>query len=63
MKCQHEWVKLVEVTLPSGYEQMEKGGLHFETMKGVTLFQKKYILVVFCSKCGRLKKFVEANPE
>lgn len=62
MKCQHKWEKLAETTLPSGYEQMEKGSMNFEKISGVSLFRKKYILVVFCSKCGNLKKIVEANP-
>jgi len=62
MKCQHEWDKIAETTLPSGYEQMEKGKLSFEKISGVALFQKKYILVLFCKKCGEVKKITETNP-
>lgn len=63
MKCQHKWGTLAETTLPSAYEQMDKGHITFEKMSGISLFQKKYILVVFCGKCGKLKKMVESNPD
>ena len=62
MKCIHEWEKLAETTLPSGYEQMAEGKVTFDKMCGVRLFEKKYILVLSCKKCGKLKKIVEVNP-
>jgi len=62
MKCIHEWEKLAETTLPSGYEQMVEGKVTFDKMSGVRLFEKKYILVLSCKKCGKLKKIVEVNP-
>lgn len=62
MKCQHDWKKIAETTLPSGFEQMEKGGLGFDKISGVNPFKKKYILVLFCKKCGKLVKFTETNP-
>ena len=62
MKCQHNWEKITETTLPSGYEQMQKGNIGFDRIRGMSLFQKKYIVVLSCNKCGELKKFVESNP-
>ena len=63
MKCQHEWDKVSETVLPSGYEQMEAGNTKFDRMSGVSLFRKKYILVLSCKKCGKVKKVVEVNPD
>lgn len=61
-KCPHEWEKIVETTLPSAYEQLEKGTIRFETMKGIRLFHKKLVVVLVCRKCGAVKKIVESNP-
>lgn len=61
-KCPHEWEKIVETTLPSGYEQMTKGDIAFEKMTAIHLFQKKLVVVLFCKKCGTVKKIVESNP-
>lgn len=64
MKCSHDWNKIVEVTLPSGYEQMDQGEITFESMRGrrIKLFQKKLVVVLICHKCGKVKKIVESNP-
>lgn len=62
-KCPHEWEKIVETTLPSGYEQMTKGDITFDKMPGAyDIFQKKLVVVLICHKCGAVKTIVESNP-
>jgi hypothetical protein len=61
-KCTHQWEKLSETILPSGYEQMSQGDFTFDRMSGVALFKKKFILVLACSKCGKIKVIAEVNP-
>jgi len=56
MKCQHDWKKIAETTLPSGFEQMEKGGLGFDKISGVNPFKKKYILVLFMQEVREAKE-------
>ena len=64
-KCSHDWNKLVETVLPSGYEQMAQAGESSREIKGVgsVLFMKKLVVVLCCRKCGKVKSIVEINPD
>ncbi len=67
MKCHHEWEKIAEITMPSGYEQTRSSESNVAPTTSINatgpIFKKKYILVLFCKKCGDVKKITETNPE
>jgi len=58
-KCEHNWAVLSEVTTKSMFqhslEVSDSGNLPHQLCNG----KRKHILVVTCSKCGSLKRFVE----
>lgn len=60
MFCKHKWTILSETTTES---LAEKAAKHNLTPRAGTVnpyaFSKKLIQIVSCSKCGKLKKFVE----
>lgn len=58
MFCNHEWRILSETTTESAYEHAKNIGLI--VTRGSTLgLERKYIQIVVCDKCGKLKQFVE----
>lgn len=62
-RCKHDWVKIAEQVLPSAYEQMierNPNGISGK-MKGTGIFTQKYILVLKCQKCPKLKTIIEEN--
>jgi hypothetical protein len=53
----HEWEVLSETTSESKLEQAARLGA---SIKGHgSGLEKKYILILQCKKCGKLKRFVE----
>jgi len=61
-RCLHQWEKIVETILPSGYEQMTKGDVTFDKIGSVDMFQKKLVVILTCHKCGAVKVIAESNP-
>ena len=59
MKCFHDWKVISKEVLPSAFEQM-KG---VESIKGDIsyTFQKKIIIILACTKCGKLDKTIETT--
>ena len=69
--CKHEWEKVSETTLPSALEQGITTGIvpnmypaHGEeaTNQLRIFYQKQYVLVLKCKKCGKLDKTFTTNP-
>ena len=60
-KCVHEWEKIAETTLPSGFEQMVGHVEGAQSARGINPYKKKYILVLACKKCGQLDKTIEES--
>ena len=61
MCCNHKWEIVTEKTLRSAYEQLKTEPETVDVTK--KMFQKKYICILQCTKCGQLNKTVEVNPE
>ena len=59
LRCKHEWIKQSEVTLPSAFEQITESFAESIRDASAIMFQKKYILVLSCKKCGKLDKTIE----
>jgi hypothetical protein len=61
MFCKHKWVKVTETTTESKMEQASKMELQVKaTGDGMfEMFNKKYICILQCGNCGKLKRFVE----
>ena len=59
MFCRHEWELVDKEILPAAMELARPG---YKIEGGMGLFRKKYILILKCKKCPKLKKFVEVNP-
>lgn len=62
MFCKHSWSMISEHKLPSKLECMRSNGVEFERASEKSLAEfteRKYILVVQCTKCGGLKKVVQ----
>lgn len=51
--CTHDWVKETETTL------CRADDFSGSAMIPYAFFNKKYIVIFKCTKCGKLKKFVE----
>ena len=63
MFCKHEWKVLSETTTESQAEQFARLSGYFIKPKNSgqleLLTARKHICVVTCTKCGKLKRFVE----
>ena len=58
MFCKHKWELISETTTKSRTEVLGESGV--TKFKGVfNLVDRKFIQIVFCKKCGKLKRFVE----
>jgi hypothetical protein len=55
--CKHEWETVSEKTLPSAFQQMGATMLSKINNAHAWVFNITHILVMKCSKCGKLKKF------
>ena len=62
-KCIHEWKVVSKEILPSAYEQMKDDTLTSMESKSILVFQKSVVIIVGCSKCGKLDKTIVKNPE
>lgn len=59
MLCKHEWQILSETTTKSGVELLGKV-MDLKSVKcSSDLTKRKFIQLVSCKKCGKLKRFVE----
>lgn len=56
--CKHEWKMISETTTKSQLEHMKENNFNPEEINMFAL-KRKHIQVVTCSKCGKLKRFVE----
>ena len=57
-KCKHDWKIIKETVIPSISDLAQEVG------KGGSMtphFVRKYVTILACEKCGKLKKFVEEN--
>ena len=60
ISCKHEWKMISETTTKSKFELMTGPGGEFSADSiPYPMFKRKHIQVVTCSKCGKLKRFVE----
>ncbi len=57
MFCKHEWKIMTEITTKAAYEMLGE----VTSMEGASqwLFDRKYICILQCNKCGRLNKTIE----
>ena len=62
--CKHEWKIISEQILPSAWEQLmaSRAARHNESELPAWVFNKKLVIILECSKCGKLDKTVESNP-
>jgi len=60
-RCNHDWVKVSEVTLPSAFEQAVKVGTLDKCSGGAWFYRKTYILILRCTLCGNLDKTIAAS--
>ena len=65
MFCRHDWQVLSEITTTSIYEHAIKA-MRAEGVTGSISLpwqlcdgERKFIQIISCSKCGKLKRFVE----
>ncbi len=61
--CKHKMEKVSQVVLESAFEQIVREvtkwkGQHLEPV----FFRKKVVIVLTCSKCGKVKTITERNP-
>lgn len=56
--CKHDWKVLSETTTESRMSHAVSMGIEFKT-KDSTLIERKFIQIIICEKCGKLKRFVE----
>ena len=61
MFCKHEWCILSEKTTESTLQQAKGLGMDIRITEhtSLTVWERKYIQIVTCKKCGALKRFVE----
>lgn len=61
MKCKHRWKIIDKEVLKSPYEQMAVIGdwSNIKLNTDPIMFQKKYICILECRRCGEVKKLVE----
>lgn len=60
----HNWEKISDVVLPSAYEQIIKSGETIDKMRGgaaIHMFDKKHIVILKCTKCGKIQEIVNEN--
>ena len=56
--CKHKWVILSETTTKSRIEVLRECGV--SSIRGLlNPVDRKFIQIVQCEKCGKLKRFVE----
>ena len=60
-ECTHDWEIVAEKTMESPAEVAKSVGLHAQSAYD-DHFQRKYILVLKCVKCGKLDKTIIENP-
>jgi hypothetical protein len=58
MFCKHDWKVLSEITTKSKIEHALAIGANVTRGNGFAL-ERKHILVIKCTKCGKLKRYVE----
>jgi hypothetical protein len=66
MFCRHNWKKESDVVLPSAYEQMQGSFPNFESRNRSIpywSFIKTHVLVLSCTKCGKIYKSVESSKQ
>ena len=56
--CQHSWKILSEKTTESRLEHMKSIG-YTGTVRCYNITNRKFIQIVTCTECGKLKRFVE----
>lgn len=57
--CKHKWKILQDITTESWLEHTKKLGLNPLSALTFHYFERKYITIVVCEHCGKLKRFVE----
>lgn len=65
--CQHDWEEKVKETMPSVEDRLNAinkttGVVPTQYNKAIMNFQRKFIVIMSCKKCGKLVKFVELHP-
>jgi len=58
MFCKHDWKVISETTTKSKVEHAKELGMVVNKCSGFDL-DRKFIQIVCCSKCGKLKRHVE----
>lgn len=58
MFCKHKWEILSEITTKSKVEHAVELGMKIKR-SSEDVCERKHIQVITCSKCGKLKRFVE----
>lgn len=62
--CKHNWEILVNETMKSPIEQLSAASVN---SRGCAIpswmFEQKIVVILKCSKCGKLNKTVVKNPD
>ncbi len=60
--CRHEWKEISNYIFPSAWEQFFSRETDKVTNIPPWIFVKKLIIILACSKCGKLDKIIEECP-
>ena len=63
MFCKNDFGMMDKTVLESGFEQAAKAGVTVLEGAAPCLFKKKEIILLKCTKCNKVEKVVESNPE
>ena len=65
MFCRHKWTVLEKTLMPSAFDTLKSNGANLKSASNVDvaeLSRRKLVLVLQCTKCGKLDKTIETNP-
>jgi Fe2+ or Zn2+ uptake regulation protein len=63
MFCKHEWEVVSDSVLPSAWEIFSKTKSRPASPGGTSIlfFEAKHVHIMYCRKCGKVKKTVTSN--
>ena len=59
-RCNHKWKIMSETTMPSTHDNLIANGFHTNEISAYDT-QKKLVIILACTECGKLDKTVEVN--
>lgn len=58
MFCKHDWEILSEHTTESQIEHANNMGIMITEGGSTLMFERKFIQIIKCDKCGKIKRYV-----